>query len=137
MFKEIMVPVDLEHADMLDRTIAIAADLASHYGAKATLVGVTMDAPTAVAHNAAEYAEKLSHYAAEKSAYHGVPISSRAEVSNDPTADLDDVLDQACHTLGADLVVMASHVPTFVDTLLGSNTSKLASHLSRSIMVVR
>lgn len=137
MYTEIMVPVDLSHAEKMDRVVAIAADLAAHYGANLTLVGVTGTAPSSVAHTASEYAEKLSAFAGKMADRHGIEIASRAETSNDPPVELDAVLDEACHRLGADLVVMATHVPTFSDALFGSNTGRLASRLSRSILMVR
>jgi nucleotide-binding universal stress UspA family protein len=39
--------------------------------------------------------------------------------------------------LGADLVVMASHVPTFTDHLLASNAGALLSHTDASLFIVR
>jgi nucleotide-binding universal stress UspA family protein len=137
MYTEIMVPVDLGHADKMDRVVAVAADLAKHYGANMTLVGVTSSAPSSVARNPGEFAEKLKAFATTMSERHGVGIAARAETSHDPTSDLDEVLDAACHSLGANLVVMATHVPTMADLVFGSNTGKLASHLSRSILMVR
>lgn len=137
MFNEIMVPVDLSHADKMDRVVAIAADLAAHYGANITLVGVTGTAPSSVAHNPTEFAEKLAAFADKMSERHEIKIVPRTETSNDPAIDLDAVLDEACHRLGADLVVMATHVPTLSDVVFHSNAGKLASRLSRSIMMVR
>ena len=49
LFKHIMVPVDLAHEGQLDRALGVAADLAGHYGARVTYVGVTVPQPSSVA----------------------------------------------------------------------------------------
>jgi nucleotide-binding universal stress UspA family protein len=64
VFKHIMVPVDLAHEGRLDRALDVAADLAAHYGARVTYVGVTVPQPSSVAHNPEEFAEKLARFAA-------------------------------------------------------------------------
>jgi len=137
MYKNIMVPVDLEHVEALDKALAIAADLTKHYGASATMVSVTSPAPGSVAHNPAEFAEKLAAFADSQSAARGVQFSSKAVVSNDPTVDMDDALEKAADELIADLVVMASHVPGFWDRIISSRGGYLASHAHISVLVVR
>ena len=63
MFKHIMVPVEtLRHEGQLDRALGVAADLAGHYGARVTYVGVTVPQPSSVAHTPQEFAEKLAHF---------------------------------------------------------------------------
>jgi nucleotide-binding universal stress UspA family protein len=58
-------------------------------------------------------------------------------VSHDPTVDVDDALMKAVSETGADLVVMASHVPGLADYIWPSNGGKLAAHSSASVFVVR
>jgi nucleotide-binding universal stress UspA family protein len=58
-------------------------------------------------------------------------------VSPDPLRGLADALDDAIKEQAADLVVMASHVPTFWDRILSSNAGYLASHANTSVFVVR
>ena len=62
MYKTVMIPVDLEHKDLLEKALATAADLAQHYGAELYAVGVTSAAPGVVAHNPSEYAQKLDQF---------------------------------------------------------------------------
>lgn len=137
MYKAIMVPVDLEHADRLDKALTIGADLAKLYGATLHVVGVTTATPSAVAHNPAEYAQKLEQFAKEKTARRGVPFEAKAMTSHDPTVDIDSALQKAAADIGADLVVMASHVPGFVDYIFASRAGYLASHSDLSVFVVR
>ncbi len=137
MFKTIMVPVDLTHADKLKRALDVAADLSKHYGASAHLVGVTAPQPSAVAHNPTEFAAKLESFVAKEGKARSADFKAKSVTSHDPTIDLDDTLRTASHELGADLVIMASHVPGFAEHVLGSNAGYLASHSDISVMVVR
>lgn len=137
MYKSIMIPVDLEHTDKLEKALATGADLGKLYQAKLHVVGVTHAAPGAVAHNPSEYAQKLEAFAADQTAKHGIELGVKAMVSHDPTVDLDDTLKQAASEIGADLVVMASHIPGFFDYIIASRAGYLASHTSLSVFVVR
>jgi nucleotide-binding universal stress UspA family protein len=137
MYKTIMVPVDLERRELLDKALSTAADLARHYDAAMYLVGVTAAAPSAVAHNPEEFADNLEKFGSEQAAKHGVPIKTKSMLSHDPAIDLDDVLERAASELGADLIVMASHVPGFTEHVFASNAGYLAMHTSLSVFVVR
>jgi nucleotide-binding universal stress UspA family protein len=137
MYKTIIIPVDLEHRETLDKALMVGADLAKHYGAELHLVGVTHAAPGAVAHNPKEFAEKLDAFASGQTNKHGVTFKAKAMVSHDPAVDLDQTLEQAASEIGADLVVMASHVPGFFEHIFASRAGYLASHTSLSVFVVR
>jgi nucleotide-binding universal stress UspA family protein len=137
MFNKIMVPVDLKHSDQISKALAVAADLAQHYGAEVHLVGVTQSGPTEVAHNPKEYAERLATFAADQSNIYGCAFRAHTEVSHDPAIDLDRVLQKSADSIGADLIVMASHVPGFAEHVFASNAGYLASHARMSVMVVR
>lgn len=137
MYKNIMVPVDLSHADQLEKAIATAATLGRLYGSRMSIVGVTSSAPGAAGHNPEEYASKLDAYAAEQSSKHGTAFESVPLTSHDPGVDLDERLKLAAEDLGADLVVMASHVPGFLDHFFSSRAGYLASHVGISVFIVR
>ncbi|MBY8977551.1 universal stress protein [Rhodobacteraceae bacterium NNCM2] len=137
MFNNIMVPVDLAHKAKLTRALDCAADLASHYGAKVTYVGVTSSAPSSVAHTPAEFAEKLAAFAAEQAASHGISATSQAELAHDPAADVDEALLRAAKATGTDLVVMQSHIPNVMDHVWPSNGGRVAEHAKCSVMIVR
>ena len=137
LFKKIMTPVDLAHQNHLERALQCTADLAKHYGAEVIYVGVTAATPSALAHNPAEYAEKLKAFAAEQADKHGISASSDPVFSHDPTTDVDDALLKATHDTGADLVVMASHMPSVLDYIWPSNGGKIAEHATCSVFVVR
>ena len=137
MYKHIMVPVDLAHAENIDKAVATAADLAKRYEARLTLVGVTLSGPSSVAHTPEEYARRLEAFAAEQGERHGVAMEPRTVVDPDPVVELDGVLKKQIEALGVDLVVMASHVPDFRDLLFHSNAGYLATHTAVSVFIVR
>lgn len=137
MFKTIMCPVDLAHADKLHKALQCAADQARIYDAEVIYVGVTAPTPGAVARNPEEFAEKLAAFAEAQGAQHGHTAKSHAMLSHDPTADIEHTLLKATTETGADLVVMASHVPNVLDHIWPSNGGKLAEHVKCSILVVR
>lgn len=137
MYKKILVPVDLAHADKLRRAIDTAADLSKYYKVPVVYVGVTAALPGSVAHNPAEYETKLKKFAAAQSELHGIEGEARAYVSHDPAVDLDDTLLEAIHETGSDLVVMASHIPNVADHVWPSNGGTIASRSDASVFVVR
>lgn len=137
MFKKIMVPVDLAHQGDLQKALTCAADLAGHYGAKIVYVGVTSTAPGQLAHNPAEFGQKLEAFAKSQAEAHGITAEARAYPSHDPTVDTDKTLLNAIHELGADLVVMASHVPGVTDYLWAGHGATISAHSDVSVFLVR
>lgn len=137
MFKRIMAPVDLAHVERLGRALDCAGDLAKHYDAPITYVGVTSTAPTRLAHTPEEFGRKLEAFAQAEADRHGVQASAHTAIAHDPTTEVDDALMKAIGTTGADLVVMASHVPGAMEYIWPSNGGKLAEHAKCSVMVVR
>ncbi|MGI9405556.1 MAG: universal stress protein [Hyphomicrobiaceae bacterium] len=137
MYKNILVPVDLEHQEQVSKAMAVGTDLAKHYGASITIVSVTTAAPSAVAHNPEEFQSKLEQFASERSKEFGIEIASKIMLSHDPTVDIDDTIQKAASELNTDLVVMGSHVPGFMEYVFASRAGYLASHADMSVLVVR
>lgn len=137
MFKKIMVPIDLAHADKLERALACASDLALHYEATVVYVGVSAATPGSVAHTPQEFAAKLADFAAARANVTGLTIESLALTSHDPSTDLDPALLGAIDDTGADLVVMASHIPKLTDYIWPSNGGTIARRAKVTVMVVR
>ncbi|GHD56421.1 universal stress protein UspA [Thalassobaculum fulvum] len=137
MYKSILVPVDLEHADRLEKALATAADLSKHYRIPVCYVGVTASTPGRVAHTPQEYAGKLEAFGQAQADKHGIAATTKTCVSHDPAVDLDTTLMQAIEDVGADLVVMASHVPGLPEHIFATNAGYLANHASVSVFVIR
>jgi nucleotide-binding universal stress UspA family protein len=136
MFTHIMVPVDLAHVDKLKRALGAAAGLATQFGARVTYVSVTGSQPGGIARSPEEFAQKLAAFAAEQAELHNMPdVASHAVTAHDPAVDLDGALEQAVHDLGADLVVMGSHIPRRFE--FTNHGGRVASHTDVSVMLVR
>lgn len=139
MYHAIMVPVDLEHIEKLGKSLNTAIDLARHYNATVHYVAVTPSAPTEAAHSREEFTQKLARFASEQGEQHGIQTSSKVIVAADPSVELDDKLLATYREIGADLIVMASHVPGVADKLhlMSSNAGYVARHADISVFVVR
>ena len=137
MYSRIVMPVDLAHADRLDRALRVAADLARHWDAQLVYVGVTSNLPGEFGRTPQEYKQRLDAFAAEQGARHGHRTGARAFTSHDPAAELDEALVDAIEEVKADLLVMATHVPNMGDMLLPSHGGRLASHTDISVFLVR
>jgi nucleotide-binding universal stress UspA family protein len=137
MYTRIMVPVDLAHVDRLEKALGTAADLARHYGAGLTLVGATGTEPGPVARSPEEFADKLDRFAAEVGERLGIGIEASTLHLHDMSIELDHALIRKAADIGADLIVMASHVPGAAEYLFGSNAGHVAQHAPISVMIVR
>src|SRR3546814_18160572 len=80
--------------------------------------------PGAVARNPEELTDKLARFAAAERAKHGAEFGSHAITSPDPAIDLDERLGREAHEIGADLIVMGSHVPGFAEHPSASKTGR-------------
>ncbi len=137
LYKKIVVPVDLAHLDKLSKAIDVSSHLAKLYGAEVFYVAVTANVPTEVARTPAEFVAKLRAFTTSEAVRHGITVTPKAYTSHDPSIDLDDYLPRAVEEVGGDLVVMASHVPGFLDQLWPTHGEHLAAHTSASIFLVR
>lgn len=137
MYQRILVPVDLAHKERLDKALSTAADMSKLYDAPVVYAGVTTGAASSVAHTPEEYSDKLAAFAAQEADRRGVRIAPMPLTSHDPAIDLERTLIKAIEETGADLVVMASHVPGVAEHIFASNAGNLASHAAVSVLVVR
>ncbi len=137
MFTTIMVPVDLTHADKLTRALDIAATVAHGTNAELVFVGVTSGAPSAAAHTPAEFKARLSAFAQAEAQRTGTRTRAETVLSHDPAVSLGDDLIRQAKALGADAIVMASHVPGLAEHVFASNAGYVASHAPVSVFVVR
>lgn len=137
MYRRLMVPVDLEHVEALDKALATAAQLGKQPNTKVTFVAVTTSAPSSVAHTPEEFGRKLDEFAGEQARRHGLDARGLARISHDPATDLNVTLLEVADELHADLIVMASHVPGVIEHLFASHAGYVASHAKMSVFVVR
>ncbi|MBS3804831.1 MAG: universal stress protein [Oleiphilaceae bacterium] len=139
MYSSIMVPIDLAHIDKLDKSLTTATDLAKLYSATVCYVGVTASVPTTIAHSREEFEKKFKQFAQEQADKYDIKARSYVVTTPDPVTEIDDRLVEAVADVGADLVVMSSHVPGVADHLhlMSSNASYIVKHTNVAVFVVR
>jgi universal stress protein G len=139
MFKKILLPVDLEQAEMTRQAIEAAVEIAGP-DADLRLVNVqTMLPATFVQYGPPDYegevrlvAEKQIAETAAKIDYARERVSTVVRIG----AVYDEALTEA-EEWGADLIVICSNRPTLATYLLGSNAAKIVRHATCSVLVVR
>lgn len=137
MFRKIIFPVDLAHTESLEKALTVATDLSRQYDAPIVALGVTATTPGKVAHSPEEYAAKLDAYVSDASQRTGVALTAKVVKTADPSIDIDNRIMAEAREMGADLVVMASHVPGMAERLFASRSGYLAAHADISVFVVR
>ena len=137
VFTKIMVPIDLGHLDDLSAALAVAAQMAKSYNAEITYVGIYGNVPTSAVPPSQDYSDSLKAFSDEQAAAHGITTTSVPVFSHDPQAELTSLLLSAAADAGADAIVMASHVPGWVEHIFHSNAGYIASHAPISVFVVR
>jgi universal stress protein F len=136
VFKNILVPVDLDHGDAGEGALM----LARHIGgpdAKITLLTVTDDSSSGL----------LSHVPSDVLDQHDRDIRSRLAAlarEIDGTAEVvlrqgkpHRVIVEEAREMGADAIVLASHKPSFRNHMLGTTASRVALHASCSVVIDR
>jgi len=139
MFRKIMAPVDLEHADRISKAREVAADLGKHYGVPVVYFAATASTPGPMGHTPTEFGENLKALAKRDSQAFGYEVQSHVAICHDPAAEVEESILKGADELGADLIVMASHVPGIADHLhlLPSHGGEVAKEFKHSVMIVR
>ena len=141
MFKEILLPIDLEETELTSRAIAIAQDLAERYGARITVVTVIPDFSMPVV---ASYFPKDTIERARKEICIEVEKLIRERFA-DPSKVRCDVGEGSPHKFivayardkHIDLIVMSSRGHDIGKVFLGSSTTRVVERAHCSVLVVR
>lgn len=136
MFKTILVPIDIGHADKSNDVINIAAANGNE-DVRIILLNVVEDIPKWVAVELPAGFQKKSL----ESAQHELNDIANA---SDVKTEVDIRVGHPYQTIlevakkeGAELIVIASHQPGLQDYLLGSTAAKVVRHARCSVLVVR
>ena len=136
MFSKILVPVDLEHTEDLTKGLGAAMAMAQNEGAEIVYMSVFGGAPTPVAKDQTEFNAAMQSFAAQHTAP-GVKTSAMPLASHDTPVELTELVLDAAEQSGADLIVMGSHTPGWLEHVFHSNAGYVACHAPMSVMVVR
>jgi nucleotide-binding universal stress UspA family protein len=137
MYKNILIPVDLNHADTLGKALTTAAALGRSFAASLTLFNVAGTGLGRPAELPEVYAAQLDEFAKQKSKELDVHFLAVSDFSDDPAAELAVRLRREIEKGDYDLVVMATHMPGFSEYVFASHAGYLASHAKISVFVVR
>ena len=138
MCTRILVPVDLNNASKLTKALGIAAKMAREHDATVVYAGVVDAVPTPSTKTEDQLAkEALDSFAAEQAREHGIKTADHIALRRDLHLNVGSELIQSAKDTDCDMIVMASHVPGFVDHILSSNAGYVASHAPMSVYVVR
>lgn len=141
MYKEILLPIDLNHESSWRKALPCALELARAFGARLHVMTVVPDFgmsivgsyfPKDYEKKALEAATAALHDFTKKHLPKGA--SCQHIVSHGTVYE--EILGTA-RTIKADLIVMGSHRPELKDYLLGPNAARVVRHADRSVMVVR
>jgi nucleotide-binding universal stress UspA family protein len=141
MFKDILVPIDVNDERIWKKALATAIGLAERFGATLHLVTVVPEfgLPAVSQYFPADFESKMREHAHDE-----LKAIMDREVPPDVMHQLviaegsiyKEIIRVAEDT-GSDLIVMGSHRPELKDYLLGANATKVAQHASCSVMIVR
>lgn len=141
MFKEILLPLDLNDPASQEKAVGTAVGLAKTYGSRLhvmTIVPsfgegfVTSFFPADYQEKAVAAANERLHAFVRERIPEGVPVQHVVACGT----IYEEILDFAKkHRI--DLIVMASHRPELSDYLLGPNAARVTRHADCSVMVVR
>lgn len=142
MFTSILLPVDLNHEASWTTALPMAAELARRDGATLHILGVQPDfGMTAVAgYFPADFQEKaLRHLSDDLATFaREQPLDGVAVETHVGLGHAAEQIVQAGERVGADLIVMASHQPDMMRSLLvGSVADKVVHAAHASVLVVR
>lgn len=134
MYKTILVPVELAHADRGAEMLALSRKLAES-GARIVLLNVVEAVPGYIAAQlpAGLHDEQMKHAAKELKALvgaNGVEIEVRSGHASNTILDV-------AEDIGANLIVIASHHPGLQDYFLGSTAARVVRHADCAVLVHR
>ena len=136
MYSRILVPVDLDNADNLEKALDLAGQTAMANNAE--VVYVVDAVPTMSARTEGDrMAERLKVFVANQAEKYGVQTTAHVALRSDLHLNVGSDLIDAAKAAECDLIVMASHMPSFKDHILSSNAGYVASHAPMTVYVVR
>ena len=141
MYRDILLPIDVNEKSSWDKALPTAVEYCKAFGSTLHIMSVVPDFGFA---SVAQYfpegtEEKLLRNMArtlrefiEKNVPEGIPVQDIVAHGNVPKEII-----ATAKKIDADLIVMASHRPDLKDYLLGPNSAYVTRHTDRSVLVVR
>jgi nucleotide-binding universal stress UspA family protein len=141
MYKDILLPIDLNNVETQEKAVQTAIELAKSFGARLHVMTIVPDFGVGVVSTffPDDYEEKA--VAAADAALHDfvnqrLPGDIKVQHIVAHGTIYEEILAFAGKTK-VDLILMASHRPELSDYLIGPNASKVVRHAECSVLVVR
>lgn len=141
MYKDILLPIDLNHDSSWQKALPTAVEYAKAFGSRLHVLTVVPDFGMAIVGSyfpegfeakAREEADKRLHQFVKDHVPPEVPVQ---HIVAEGTA-YKEIL-RVADEIQADLIVMAAHRPELRDYFLGPNAERVVRHATRSVLVVR
>lgn len=140
MYKNILVPIDLDTPEIVDRSLGVAHALANAGGAQLRLINVQPLVPVSLlGYLPPSFDEDMQREAEKKLAEISGKLSFPSGALSTVVrygAVYPEVLAEA-EDWGADLIIVGSHRPGMATYLLGSSAAAIVRHAKCSVLVVR
>lgn len=141
MYKDILLPVDLEDESSWKAALARAVEIAKGFGTRLHLMTVVPDFgmnlvaqyfPPDYEEKVLEETRRRLHDFTRDHIPDGVEVQHIVAEGR-----IYDQIIRMAKEINADLIIMASHRPELRDYLLGPNAARVVRHADRSVLVVR
>jgi nucleotide-binding universal stress UspA family protein len=141
MYKEIVLPLDLNYPQSQEKAVDTAIGYAKAFGARLHALTIVPDLGVGVVRTyfPEDYEEKVKA-AAEAQLRDYVKKRLPAEIVADQAVAVGTIYEEIlryAEAVHADLIVMASHRPELKDFLIGPNAARVVRHADCSVLVVR
>ncbi|NBC33427.1 MAG: universal stress protein [Alphaproteobacteria bacterium] len=141
MFRDILLPVDLNHESSWRKALPVALKLVETFGARLHLMTVIPDFGMTIVgqffpEGYEEKALETARQALHRFAQDHVPEDVAVQHIICHGTVYEEIIREA-KAVGADLVVMTAHRPELRDYLLGPNAARVVRHAPVSVMVIR
>jgi len=141
MYKEILLPIDLNAVDSQGKAVETAIGLARAFGARVHVQTIVPDfGLPLVAGYFPEGFETKALENADKALHDFVKATFPPDVTVQHIVGHGSIYQEilrCAKEVGAELIVMASHRPDLEDYLIGPNASRVTRHADCSVLVVR
>ncbi|MTI16075.1 universal stress protein [Rhodobacteraceae bacterium RKSG542] len=143
MYKNILIPLDLNEESSWKKALPVALDWAKHYGAEVHVVSVLPDFGKSLVggffkREFEKEALAKARNALEELLDNELPDEESVKVKGHIAhGTIYEEIIKAADKFGCDLIILSSHRPELQDYLLGPNAARVVRHANQSVLVVR
>jgi nucleotide-binding universal stress UspA family protein len=141
MYKDILLPIDLEHNSSWKHALPVAIEYAAAFKSTLHFVTVIPDSGMSIVnHYFSKDAVKKIIEETRKKLHDFVDQNVPEDITVQHIVTTGNVYESIIATakkINADLIIMSAHRPELKDYLLGPNAARVVRHSDKSVLVVR